>query len=183
MRGHQNAFNSITKIIITPNFITKTIYGLVKINWWIDVTNKIFYLDCDVNVHKRCKNNVAANCGVNSLMIADMLKEMGMNPNTDKLDQLVLKVCSRKLFFMLNHYYFINMNSFRNMELQRPQMQQLTKLQRNRYVLYNRPNKLLWIVSCDYLKPIGQKIQNPKFLFCNQDGYPLCNHKDWKFGI
>ena len=58
----------------------------------------IFYLDCDVNVHKRCKNNVAANCGVNSLMIADMLKEMGMNPNTDKLDQLVLKVYSSKLF-------------------------------------------------------------------------------------
>ena len=58
----------------------------------------IFYLDCDVNVHKRCKNNVAANCGVNSIMIAKMLEEMGMTPNTDKLDQLVLKVYSLKLF-------------------------------------------------------------------------------------
>ena len=58
----------------------------------------VFYLDCGVNVHKRCKNNVAANCGVNSLMIAEMLKEMGMNANTDKLDQLVLKVYFYKLF-------------------------------------------------------------------------------------
>ena len=58
----------------------------------------IFYLDCDFNVHKRCKDNVAANCGVNSQVIAEMLKGMGMNPNTDKFDQLVLKVYSVKLF-------------------------------------------------------------------------------------
>ena len=32
--------HSIIKIIITPNFV-KNIFGLVKINWWIDATNKI----------------------------------------------------------------------------------------------------------------------------------------------
>ena len=39
-------------------------------------------------------------------MIADMLKEMGMNPNTDKLDQLVLKVYSSKLFCWIIIYKY-----------------------------------------------------------------------------
>ena len=36
----QNAFHRIIKIIITPNLL-KNIHGLVEINWWIDITDKI----------------------------------------------------------------------------------------------------------------------------------------------
>ena len=39
-------------------------------------------------------------------MIAEMLKEMGMNANTDKLDQLVLKVYSFKLFCWIIIYKY-----------------------------------------------------------------------------
>ena len=39
-------------------------------------------------------------------MIAEMLKEMGMNANTDKLDQLVLKVYSSKLFCWIIYYKY-----------------------------------------------------------------------------
>ena len=39
-------------------------------------------------------------------MIAEMLKEMGMNANTDKLDQLVLKVYFYKLFCWIIIYKY-----------------------------------------------------------------------------
>ena len=49
MRGPKNAFHSIIEIIITPNFIEKNIRRLVKINWWIDVTNILLF---DVKSHR-----------------------------------------------------------------------------------------------------------------------------------
>ena len=36
---------------------------------------------CDFNVHKRCKNNVANNCGINARQLADILNDMGMTPH------------------------------------------------------------------------------------------------------
>jgi novel protein kinase C epsilon type len=32
-------------------------------------------------VHKRCKNNVANNCGINARQLADILNDMGMTPH------------------------------------------------------------------------------------------------------
>ncbi|XP_048732224.1 calcium-independent protein kinase C-like isoform X2 [Ostrea edulis] len=41
--------------------------------------------DCKINVHKRCKKNVANNCGINSKQLAKMIEEMGLTPgNTRK---------------------------------------------------------------------------------------------------
>ena len=49
--------------------------------------------DCDFNSHHRCKENVSNNCGVNAVQISKMLEEFyGMNPNTNKMDQYILKV-------------------------------------------------------------------------------------------
>ena len=36
---------------------------------------------CDFNVHKRCKSNVANNCGINARQLADILNDMGMTPH------------------------------------------------------------------------------------------------------
>jgi len=36
---------------------------------------------CDFNVHKRCKANVANNCGINARQLADILNDMGMTPS------------------------------------------------------------------------------------------------------
>merc|ERR1719225_2229755 len=36
---------------------------------------------CDFNVHKRCKANVANNCGINARQLADILNDMGMTPH------------------------------------------------------------------------------------------------------
>ena len=41
----------------------------------------IFITACDFNVHKRCKNNVANNCGINARQLADILNDMGMTPH------------------------------------------------------------------------------------------------------
>lgn len=32
-------------------------------------------------MHKRCKNNVANNCGINARQLADILNDMGMTPH------------------------------------------------------------------------------------------------------
>ena len=32
-------------------------------------------------MHKRCKNNVANNCGINARQLADILNDMGMTPS------------------------------------------------------------------------------------------------------
>ena len=57
LRGHLNAFefHSIIRVIITPNFV-KNIRVLVKINWWIDVTNKIILTPDFGYWCKRCCN-------------------------------------------------------------------------------------------------------------------------------
>ena len=41
-------------------------------------TKSIFYfiLVCSMNVHKRCKQNVANTCGINPKHMADLLQEM-----------------------------------------------------------------------------------------------------------
>jgi len=36
---------------------------------------------CDFNVHKRCKNLVSNNCGINARQLADILNDMGMTPH------------------------------------------------------------------------------------------------------
>ena len=41
----------------------------------------IFIAACDFNVHKRCKANVANNCGINARQLADILNDMGMTPS------------------------------------------------------------------------------------------------------
>ncbi|XP_062621561.1 calcium-independent protein kinase C-like isoform X2 [Saccostrea cucullata] len=41
--------------------------------------------DCKINVHKRCKKNVANNCGLNSKQLAKVIQEIGLTPgNTRK---------------------------------------------------------------------------------------------------
>ena len=40
-----------------------------------------FIAACDFNVHKRCKANVANNCGINARQLADILNDMGMTPS------------------------------------------------------------------------------------------------------
>lgn len=35
---------------------------------------------CKMNVHIRCKGNVAPNCGVNNVELANKLAEMGLQP-------------------------------------------------------------------------------------------------------
>ena len=40
-----------------------------------------YFTACDFNVHKRCKNNVANNCGINARQLADILNDMGMTPS------------------------------------------------------------------------------------------------------
>ena len=54
MRGHQNAFQSIIKIIITPNFDKKNTRGLVKMNWW---TRYIFTIYNFLNKYVRKDTN------------------------------------------------------------------------------------------------------------------------------
>ncbi|MEQ2183596.1 hypothetical protein GOODEAATRI_034391, partial [Goodea atripinnis] len=36
------------------------------------------FIVCKMNVHIRCKGNVAPNCGVNSVELANKLAEMGL---------------------------------------------------------------------------------------------------------
>ena len=43
--------------------------------------NHLFIAACDFNVHKRCKANVANNCGINARQLADILNDMGMTPS------------------------------------------------------------------------------------------------------
>jgi novel protein kinase C epsilon type len=43
-----------------------------------------------MNVHKRCKKNVANNCGINSKQLAKMIEEMGLTPGNPRK-----KVCNR----------------------------------------------------------------------------------------
>lgn len=49
------------------------LYGLIRQGLQCEV--------CYVNVHKRCQNNVANNCGINARQLADILNDMGMTPH------------------------------------------------------------------------------------------------------
>ena len=41
----------------------------------------VLFTACDFNVHKRCKNLVSNNCGINARQLADILNDMGMTPH------------------------------------------------------------------------------------------------------
>ena len=43
--------------------------------------NRFFIAACGFNVQKRCKANVANNCGINARQLADILNDMGMTPS------------------------------------------------------------------------------------------------------
>lgn len=46
-----------------------------------------------MNVHIRCKGNVAPNCGVNNVELANKLAEMGLQPGgMTKRNSMVLKI-------------------------------------------------------------------------------------------
>ena len=51
----------------------------------LTVTNVLSLIACDMNVHKRCQNNVANNCGINAKVFADTL--MGLGFSGDKLSK------------------------------------------------------------------------------------------------
>ena len=57
-------------------------------------------------------------------------------------------------FFVESLFINTNSNSFRNMELQRPQMQQWTKWQRNRYLLFIKVFTLFQIPNPHFLKMV-----------------------------
>ena len=55
--GHPALFERIDQIILTLLFVSV----------------------CQMNVHKRCKGNVANTCGINPRLMADILHDMGMS--------------------------------------------------------------------------------------------------------
>ena len=57
----------------------KTIENLL--NFVLNSIKYTFFSACDFNVHKRCKANVANNCGINARQLADILNDMGMTPH------------------------------------------------------------------------------------------------------
>uniref|UniRef100_W5LJB1 Protein kinase C n=1 Tax=Astyanax mexicanus TaxID=7994 RepID=W5LJB1_ASTMX len=64
------------------NHCGSLLYGLVK--------QGLHCKGCKMNVHIRCEENVAPNCGVNSAQLASKLAEMGLQPS--KLTKSVSKV-------------------------------------------------------------------------------------------
>ena len=55
--------------------------------------------DCKMNVHIRCRRNVANNCGVNAKEMAQILKDMGTTGNKLTESMRVKKVCTRNLLY------------------------------------------------------------------------------------
>lgn len=60
--------------------------GFIKFIWkWFKYT--FFFnlvLDCKINVHKRCKKNVANSCGINPKEFAKVIRDIGLTPDTRK---------------------------------------------------------------------------------------------------
>jgi len=52
---------------------------------------------CKMNVHIRCKGNVAPNCGVNNVELANKLAEMGLQPGgmTKRNSMVCLHTCTQ----------------------------------------------------------------------------------------
>ena len=79
-RGHHNATHSIIKTIITPNFVKK-----IFINWWIDVTKKIYFsafaeenvshFDYSFKKHKKIQGN-----NFKDIYVKDLWKNDPNNP-------------------------------------------------------------------------------------------------------
>lgn len=44
----------------------------------------ILFPDCKINVHKRCKKNVANSCGINPKEFAKVIRDIGLTPDTRK---------------------------------------------------------------------------------------------------
>lgn len=42
------------------------------------------FSDCKINVHKRCKKNVANSCGINPKEFAKVIRDIGLTPDTRK---------------------------------------------------------------------------------------------------
>lgn len=59
---------------------------------------------CDFNVHKRCKNNVANNCGINARQLADILNDMGMTPH--KLNESAKPAKKKVKLRLISHAMF-----------------------------------------------------------------------------
>ena len=60
--------------------------GIIKFMWkWFKYTFFFnFFLDCKINVHKRCKKNVANSCGINPKEFAKVIRDIGLTPDTRK---------------------------------------------------------------------------------------------------
>jgi len=61
-------------------------------------------LACDFNVHKRCRDKVANNCGINARQLADILNDMGMTPH--KLNEQTKAPKKKVIFFLLKVEFF-----------------------------------------------------------------------------
>ena len=74
-----------------------------------------FGIVCYVNVHKRCQNNVANNCGINARQLADILNDMGMTPHqlsarpkpNARTTAKVLEL-SKYLWYNASRHYFMS---------------------------------------------------------------------------
>lgn len=60
--------------------------GIIKFIWkWFKYTFFFnLFLDCKINVHKRCKKNVANSCGINPKEFAKVIRDIGLTPDTRK---------------------------------------------------------------------------------------------------
>ena len=75
---------------------------------------------CKINIHKRCRNNVANNCGTNTKDMAQILQEMGISG--EKLRPKTKKVNSVTAY--INRFKYkknvLNIENLSHLQLVRP---------------------------------------------------------------
>uniref|UniRef100_A0A672Q2G8 Protein kinase C n=1 Tax=Sinocyclocheilus grahami TaxID=75366 RepID=A0A672Q2G8_SINGR len=83
------------------NHCGSLLYGLIK--------QGLQCKSCKMNIHKRCEENVALNCGVNSAELASKLSEIGMlNTLSKRKAQVMSKELSQKPSFIREYLVLLN---------------------------------------------------------------------------
>ncbi len=66
------------------------------------------FIECKLNVHKRCTRNVANDCGLDKKKLAAVLADLNINTEPQKMVKLNLYFIENLLLFIFRRTYLVN---------------------------------------------------------------------------